>query len=269
LNVDAQFQAVLQDPTPPRGPSDSPLADAFAASMPEAYRLRYASTEFAQHARIVEARAGALVRVAACAPQTGADADASWICVVTDDRPGLLSLLSAAISAHSLDILAARIYCRTREGAPDEAVDFFAVRRLKGSDASIAPSDLVAIGLSIEALLIGETNVDWLERRASPTSRPAGLPATQVQFHEGAGTDVFVVESDDRPGLLLTITLALYRKGLTIVRSTVVTTHQLARDEFELLEQNGERLTDARKAEIVTAVRDALAKTRQRPGKDA
>ena len=96
----------------------------FAASMPGPYRLEYDDDEIGEHARIAERRGGALAHVEALknSSRTG-----NWLCVVTDDQPGLLSLLSAAISAHSLDILTAKVYCRVRPGSLAEAVDFFAV----------------------------------------------------------------------------------------------------------------------------------------------
>jgi UTP:GlnB (protein PII) uridylyltransferase len=211
-----------------------------------------------EHARVVRARGDALVHVATCPPEPATEPGAEWICIVTDDRPGLLALLSAAVSAHSLDILAARIYCRARAENDGEAVDFFAVRRQKGDASALASSDLVAIGLSIENLLRGETNVEWLERRASPTSRPASGSTTYVHFHEGAETDLVVVESTDRPGLLHTITLELYREGLTILRSNVVTLGNRARDEFEVLERSGARISAQRREEIVGRLQAAL-----------
>jgi UTP:GlnB (protein PII) uridylyltransferase len=255
---------VVEDPpsSVPFDPADVAMAEAFASSMPEAYRLRYGKQLMMEHARIVRARGDAPVHVATSPREPGTEPGAEWICIVTDDRPGLLSLLSAAVSAHSLDILAARIYCRARAAGDEEAVDFFAVRRQKGDTSALASSDLVAIGLSIEDLLRGETDVEWLERRASPTSRPASGPTTYVHFHEGEQADLLVVESTDRPGLLLTITLELHREGLTIIRSNVITLGNRARDEFEVLERGGARLSDQRRDEVVSRLQAALARTR-------
>jgi UTP:GlnB (protein PII) uridylyltransferase len=240
------------------------MADTFAASMPEAYRLRYGQSQIVEHARIVRARGAALVHLATSPHELPTEHGAEWICIVTDDRPGLLSLLSAAVSAHSLEILAARIYCRVRAEGDGEAVDFFAVRRQKGDTSALVSSDLVAIGLSIENLLRGETDVAWLERRASPTSRPAAGPSTYVHFHEGEQGDLLVVESTDRPGLLLTITLELHRQALSILRSSIVTLGNRARDEFEVIERDGGRLSPSRRDEVIEGLRAALARTRER-----
>src|SRR6185369_11877602 len=102
--------------------------EAFRTSMPDAYRLSHADDEIRRHAEAVGRRGDTLAHLELLASETEG---VSTIVVVTDDRPGLLSVLSAAISAHSLDILGAKIYCRAREGRPDEAVDFFLVRPLK------------------------------------------------------------------------------------------------------------------------------------------
>jgi UTP:GlnB (protein PII) uridylyltransferase len=91
----------------------------FRQTMPEAYRNDFGDADAVEHARIVSDRRGAPVHVEACV-----NGRAPWICVVTDDRPGLLSLLSVAISAHGLNVKDARIYCRYRTPREREAIDF-------------------------------------------------------------------------------------------------------------------------------------------------
>jgi UTP:GlnB (protein PII) uridylyltransferase len=172
----------------------------------------------------------------------------------------LLSLLSAAISAHSLDILSARVYNRTRSGQRDEAVDLFAVRGLKEqAGRSLAYSDFQSIRRTIESLLRGDVDIASLEKRAADTSRPAGAPPVVVYFDDSRGTDLMVVEAGDRPGLLLAISLTIFRERLTIVRSHVTTFAATARDEFELAETDGSRLSAARKAVVTEKIRAAVS----------
>src|SRR3954447_13863315 len=93
----------------------------FLSSMPDPYPEQHQLEEVRAHAEIVSRRGGALVHLESCPGPTETEEPGTWLCVVTDDRPGLLSLLSAAIAAHSLDILSARVYTRSRAGSPDEA----------------------------------------------------------------------------------------------------------------------------------------------------
>jgi len=117
----------------------------FVSSMPDPYPEQHPPGEVRAHAGIVGRRGGALVHIETCPGPDEADEPGTWLCVVTDDRPGLLSLLSAAIAAHSLDILGARVYTRSRAGFPDEAVDLFSVKRLGSSRGPLALADLASI----------------------------------------------------------------------------------------------------------------------------
>lgn len=226
--------------------------------MPGPYRLEYDDDEIAEHARIVERRGGASVHVEALSNSSRAG---DWLCVVTDDRPGLLSLLSAAISAHSLDILTAKVYCRMRPGSLAEAVDFFAVRSLKPAlEVELSPMLRSSLENSIEGLLRGEVDVDALRKRSGVTSRLRRVTPSTAYFDETAESDVLIVEAGDHPGLLLKITLTLFREGLTVRRSNVATLGHLARDEFELSEIDGSPLTDARKQRIIGGVMATLTR---------
>jgi UTP:GlnB (protein PII) uridylyltransferase len=231
--------------------------DEFLQSMPEAYRHRHDAREVEIHARIAGRRAGALVYAELCPGPLQPDSG-RWICIVTDNRPGLLSLLSAAIAAHSLDILAARAYCRSRRGMTEEAIDLFAVRRLKEPiSGPLSDRDIVAVRATVESLLRGETSVSRLERHGAETSRPPGPPPTAVYFGDSE-PDLLRVEASDRPGLLLAVTLTIFKESLSIIRSHVTTIAGIARDEFHIAELDGSPLTDARRRLVIEKVRAAV-----------
>jgi UTP:GlnB (protein PII) uridylyltransferase len=241
-------------------PADLPAAflEAFQASMPATYQAQHSPAEVLEHAHIVWNRRDKLAHVESC---VGDERGGTWICVVTDDRPGLLSLLSAAISAHSLDILAANIYGRTRRGRADEAVDLFMVQPLKGI-AQLDSGDVAAIGLSIVSLLMGETDVSFLEKRAQPTTRPMGTPPPEVYFDDATGeADFLIVDADDRPGLLSSITSVLYREGVGILLSEVMTVAGRARDGFRVVDLSGSRLSPSQKSHIIKRVAEAVGRT--------
>jgi UTP:GlnB (protein PII) uridylyltransferase len=211
------------------------------------------------HAGIVSRRGGAFVHLETCPGPNDEEAPGTWLCVVTDDRPGLLSLLSAAIAAHSLDILSARVYTRARAGTPDEAVDLFAVRRLGSARGPIALTDLASIRKAMVALLRGELPVERLKRHAADTSRPSGRPETAIYFHS-TEPDLLLVQTPDHPGLLLEITLTIFRERLSIIRSHVTTIAGLAHDEFQLAEIDGSPLSEARREAVIEQLRGAVSR---------
>ena len=51
------------------------------------------------------------------------------LCVVAEDRPGLLSAIAAALVSHKLDVITALVFSRVASGGDVEAVDFLWVRR--------------------------------------------------------------------------------------------------------------------------------------------
>jgi UTP:GlnB (protein PII) uridylyltransferase len=66
------------------------------------------------------------------------------------------------------------------------------------------------------------------------------------------------VEAPDRPGMLLTITLALFQQGAQIVRSLVRTAGGRAYNRFELVEFSGGVLSPERREQVRAAVHAAL-----------
>lgn len=231
--------------------------DDFLDSMPGVYRREHDTDEIRTHWELVARRAASLAHVEGMRYRVR---PGRWICVVTDDRPGLLSLLSAAIAANGLDIQSARAYCRSRAQLPDEAVDFFCVRQQNHAlDHELKPGQLDSIRSSIESLLLGELDVASLARRGAARSQLLSEHANAAYFQDAPDSDLLIVRSADHPGLLLKITLTLFREGLTIRRSNVATFHDMASDEFELSELDGSPLTEARKASVVRSVLAVLA----------
>jgi [protein-PII] uridylyltransferase len=226
--------------------------------MPSSYWLRHDHAAIREHAEIAWRRGDALAHVEL---QPARDGSTAWISVVTDDRPGLLSLLTAAILGHDLDILSAKIYCRARGSGPrDEAVDFFLVRPRDGDAES--PYDEAYVGRlrrSIISLLCGETDLHTVARRSKPTVRPNSTATAEVHFDDAYGeTDRLMVDTQDRPGLLLAITTALFLEQVRILGSEVLTAAGQAHDEFDVLDADGSHLTPERKASIVQKVKAAL-----------
>ena len=228
--------------------------------MPAAYRRSFSSEIVAIHARTAAERQARTVSVASC----GKHRDCTALCVVADDRPGLLWLISIGLAAHALDVMRAHIYCRRRPDGRTEAVDLFWVRR-RGSAAAdpLDENEVDALSATINRLL----TVDPPPPPGAPAGDQTATPpylSTHVSFvvDSESGAAMLVVETPNRPGLLLSITRALFEENVQIVRAEVATAGAHALDTFYVLELDGGAVTAARRAEIEAAARTAVFKAR-------
>jgi len=226
--------------------------------MPVRYRESFDGAAIREHAAIVARRAGAPAHVEIWRRLPKGRAVA---CVVADDRPGLLSLISAALVAQSLDVVSAQAYTRVppdRDGA--EAVDFLWVRRDADAAMPIRSADAERLAEALGGLLTGTLTMDAVIRRAK--GRPSAPPgaATRVAFNEtsDSGVSVLTVETFDRPGLLLSITLALFKARVQIVGTDVGTHNGRVVDRFTIVELDGGPILRHRRGVVQTAVLTAI-----------
>jgi [protein-PII] uridylyltransferase len=229
----------------------------YRASMPARYRESFDGAAIREHAAIVARREGApaLVEIWRRLPQGGAVA-----CVVADDRPGLLSLISAALVAQSLDVVSAQAYTRAQPSGGAEAVDFLWLRRDAQHPMPIRAADAERVTELLGGLLSGARTIESVLRRSG--GRPSLPPGagTRVTFNETAsqGLSVLTVETYDRPGLLLAITLALFNTRVQIVTSEAETTGERVVDRFTIVELDGTPIVKNRRGAVQTAVLAAI-----------
>jgi UTP:GlnB (protein PII) uridylyltransferase len=121
----------------------------FLASMPAAYRDAFPD-DAEGHAAIVGRRGG---RSAHLERWRVAEDGTSVVCVVADDRPGLLSTICRVFSAHDLDIVMAQVHCRKRrEGPSPEAFDLFWLRpRTHRSAFGLSDEVIEALARDVDA----------------------------------------------------------------------------------------------------------------------
>ena len=81
--------------------------DQFVATMPDAYERLYGASEVAEHAAIVARRGTQLIHA-----ELWQSAKGPLLCVVAEDRPGLLALVTDALLAQGRAIQSARAFCR-------------------------------------------------------------------------------------------------------------------------------------------------------------
>jgi [protein-PII] uridylyltransferase len=224
--------------------SPKPAVESFLASMPERYLLANAPSSIVQHADIVAAR-GAKSAYVARVP--GRQPEAAELCVVADDRPGLLASIAAAITANRLEVLAAQVYSR-HSGDRVEAVDLFWVRDRDGGTEGVEPA-LPRLARDLDDLCSGRVEpADLLEARVGATSpwreRPSPAVPTEVQVDDRASPRHTVVEvfAKDRPGLLYTLARALHELGLSIALSKINTEGTRVADVFYVNELDGSKV---------------------------
>ncbi len=230
------------------------------ASMPTSYREAFDDEAMVAHAGIVERR-----RRDASATRVELWRDLPErvvaICIVADDRPGLLSQISAALVALEIDVVTAHAYCRARSDGTQEAIDLLWIRRVaraNGAIASIRARDVAAIGDMVDALVREDPNV--APTVDLPRPPPSPRAATRVLFESTAndGTMVLTVEATDRPGLLLVVTKAIFRAGLQILGLRATSEEGRATDRFHLAELDGKPLVQARLLTLQVEILSAL-----------
>jgi len=225
----------------------------FLDSMPAAYARAFSVSEVQEHAAIVGRRGSQLAHAEICAGPSG-----TRVCVVADDRPGLLALVTDAFLVHGLSVKSAQVYCRRRDGQA-EAVDIFELQPPKQATEAldIGTAELSAFVQTLSELVAEEL---LAASRASAAPR-AGGPATRVYFELEAlrrGEFVLLVEAPDSEGLLNAITSALHGQAVRILASEIRTEGGVARDRFELAGEDAEPLSSIRLCDIQQAVHGAL-----------
>ena len=239
-------------------PDDSDEVRAFAATLPESYRRNFDLVAIAAHTRIARERESAPANVGSF---NSSRVPGSAVCVVADDRPGLLATISAALVLCGLDVIEAEAYTRRVDQRANEAVDVFWVRHEKEQQRKLRVSkeEIDLLRTTLIGLLEGKLD----RRRADPSVRPPPTPAaseTVVRFIEGEDGvfSTLEVETGDRSGLLLALAQALFQQRVQIIGSQVKTTGTRVFDRFHIVEFDGSPISSARRLDIQVAVISAV-----------
>jgi [protein-PII] uridylyltransferase len=239
-------------------PDESVDVRSFSASLPESYRRNFDYTAIHAHSKIARERESAPANVGSFLSNR---VPGSAICVVADDRPGLLATISAALVLCGLDVIEAEAYTRRIEHRADEAVDVFWVRheKLENRKLRVSKEEIDLLRTTLIGLLEGKLD----RRKADPSVRPPATPSsseTIVRFIESADGvfSTLEVETGDRSGLLLALAQALFQQRVQIVGSQVKTTGTRVYDRFHIVEFDGSPISSARRLEIQVAVISAV-----------
>jgi [protein-PII] uridylyltransferase len=219
----------------------------FLASMPDRYLLASSVEAVVAHASIVRRHRGSVsVEVV-----PSSHPDATELCVVANDRPGLLSSIAAALAASRLEVLAAQVYSRSLPGDLKEAVDLFWVQgRTDDEDAVLRA--LPKVVRDLESQLAGGPPPKLPSTPSGPR-RPGPKVLTNVAMDHRASPlhTIIDVTTLDRPGVLFAITNALFELGLTIAVAKINTEGTRVSDVFYVTENDGSKIEPGPRAEAI------------------
>jgi [protein-PII] uridylyltransferase len=234
--------------------------EAFLEGVPDRYLLANTVAGIRFHASVVARREGPL---AFGAVDSGVGRGTLEVVIATNDRPGLLADLTAALAAGRFSIDWAQLYTRTRRGAPDEAFDLFHVSHPNMDNADLMEDELRALRTNLEGLLSGRVQAASLlsgRARRSGFEREGPRIRTEIHADNDASRACTVVDiyTRDRPQLLHAIARTLHEAGLSIALAKVNTEGQRVADVFYVQTATGEKLKG--RAEL-TALSNALHAT--------
>ncbi|HEX4334806.1 MAG TPA: hypothetical protein VH062_02765 [Polyangiaceae bacterium] len=235
----------------------------FAESLPRAYRDKYDNDVIVAHATVAVQRGDALAAVGLFG-RAG-----NGLCVVANDRPGLLALISASLVVCQFDVHHAEVYTRNLGGNRREAVDLFFVRRLDApSGTSLVQTDAERLEKAIVSFVSGEKDARVAVERqiaANAGAGPSGPMDATVRFvaDPSGGLATLEVETTDRSGLLFSLASALFEQKVQILESEVRTVDARVFDRFRLVEFDGTAISSGRRLEIQVAVLNAMEPARR------
>jgi [protein-PII] uridylyltransferase len=235
----------------------------YLASMPDRYALANGEDSVLAHAELARVHAERATSVTlGLVPSS--HTEAAELCIVTDDRPGLLALIAQALGASRLEVHAAHVYSRTRDGGGVEAVDLFWVRDRTEGVAAVHGA-LPRLKKDLELLLSGEASRDSVKLRAVGARSGPPVP-TRVTIDHRASPSHTVIEvaTHDRPGVLWAISRCLYELGLSIAIAKIATEGARVADVFYVSEPDGSKVAPGpRSAEVSSRLEAALGAATQ------
>jgi [protein-PII] uridylyltransferase len=177
--------------------------------------------------------------------------------VVTEDRPGLFAALAGILYAWGMDITKASAF----SNSAGVIVDSFYFRD-RFRTLELNPPERERFNWSIVQILCREASLDsLLESRLKADTKPVKLKVeTRLRYDNDAspGSTLLEVITQDRPGLLYTISSALASESCSIEVALIDTEGAVAHDVFYLT-SGGMKLTREQQRSIEWALTTELS----------
>jgi len=189
--------------------------------------------------------------------QSLASQNLSQVSIATWDRLGLFSKICGSFASAELNILRARIYTR----GDHVVLDIFDVCDKDRNAVTDARAIQAAEAMLVRALTL-EEETDFHEllarlragRREAPRLRDVTIP-TVIDFDNDISQSrtVLEVQTEDRLGLLYTLTRTVTDLGLDISIAKIATEKGAAIDSFYVQDEHGAKITDPSRLQSIKA----------------
>ncbi len=228
--------------------------EAALAALPDRYVAMLPPRTIAEHVRLLRDRRTVAIAVVP-RPKRGY----SELLLVAPDTPGLLMKIAGVLAANRIDILGANIH-----GSEGHALDVFYVRDRAGRAIPKDDSRWKSVEDDLRRVVAGEEEVAALvERRREKSQLPPRVTpevVTEIQSDNDASETFTVIDvyTQDRLGVLYTITRTLTELGLDIGLSKVATEADRACDIFYVRDRAGRKLDADKLREVAGKLMEAL-----------
>jgi [protein-PII] uridylyltransferase len=221
----------------------------FFEVMPDRYFLSTPEDDIPVHFELMERFDGEKPEVSV---EHFPERDCTSVVICAQDRPGLFASITGVLTALHLDILNARIFT----ASDGRILDVFRISHHGRSEIVMGEQKWVKFRIALEGVLEGKIDVEHLVSSAKPRLFPqkrAPKVSTVVNLDNEASDDFTIVEifTEDRIGVLFTITHSLHRLGLSIHVAKISTNVDQVADVFYVTDQRGGKITEDAEVEIV------------------
>jgi [protein-PII] uridylyltransferase len=225
----------------------------FLQTMPDRYFLATAEEVIPAHFELMERIHGDRAQISV---EHSPERDCTSVVVCCRDRPGLFAAITGVLTALNLNILNARIYT----ARDDRVLDVFRISHQGRSESVMAEPRWAKFRSTLEGVLEGKIDVAQLVRSSKPSlflQKRAPKVSTAINMDNEVSDDFTIIEvfTEDRIGVLFTITYNLHRLGLSIHVAKISTNVDQVADVFYVTDQTGGKIIDPVRLE---AVREAL-----------
>lgn len=232
---------------------DAERVNHFLESMPERYFLSTAEDDMPGHFELMERFDG---KGAVTAVEHFPERDCTSVALCTQDRPGLFAAITGVFASMNLDILNARIFT----SLDGRILDVFRVSHRGRSDVVMAEQKWTKFRSTLDGVLSGRIDVERLvesSQRSPFLNKRVPKVSTVIEVDNEASDGFTIVEvfTEDRIGVLFTITHGLHRLGLSIHVAKISTNVDQVADVFYVTDQSGNKVE---RPDRVEEIRDSL-----------
>lgn len=231
----------------------------FLERMPDRYFLTVPEGDIALHFELMQALAKGEGFALVSRHRHFPELEYSEFLVATPDQPGLFSKIAGVLTANNLNIVSARITTRD-DGV---ALDSFRVSHTIGAGGVALEEDRwLKVEAELEQVLRGHRDVVELVATAHRESAPrrrrfVRRVPTEVTVDNRSSEQFTVVDvfTQDRLGLLFTITHTMFELGLRIHLARISTNADQALDVFYVSDRGGRKIVEV---EAMRELRETL-----------